>query len=79
MVGRRAHVGVANDRPGHDGVRVDKFPKTRYVAVGEADVAYQVLGNGPVDLLYFSAGDVFSWNDVWRFRRLARGPPRPRP
>jgi class 3 adenylate cyclase len=27
-------------------------PETRYVAVGDADVAYQVLGNGPTDLLY---------------------------
>ena len=27
-------------------------PETRYVAVGDADVAYQVLGDGPVDLLY---------------------------
>jgi class 3 adenylate cyclase len=27
-------------------------PETRYVAVGNADVAYQVLGNGPLDLLY---------------------------
>src|SRR3954468_9595941 len=29
-------------------------PETRYVAVGDADVAYQVLGEGPPDLLYFS-------------------------
>ena len=27
-------------------------PETRYVAVGEADVAYQVVGDVPVDLLY---------------------------
>jgi pimeloyl-ACP methyl ester carboxylesterase len=27
-------------------------PETRYVAVDEADVAYQVVGNGPLDLLY---------------------------
>jgi class 3 adenylate cyclase len=27
-------------------------PETRYVAVGDADVAYQVVGNGKVDLLY---------------------------
>ena len=27
-------------------------PETRYVAVGDADVAYQVLGEGPLDLLY---------------------------
>ena len=27
-------------------------PQTRYVAVGDADVAYQVLGDGPLDLLF---------------------------
>jgi len=29
-------------------------PETRYVAVGDADVAYQVVGDGPIDLLYFN-------------------------
>jgi class 3 adenylate cyclase len=28
-------------------------PETRYVTVGSADVAYQVLGDGEIDLLYF--------------------------
>ncbi len=32
---------------------MDVPPETKYVAVGEADVAYQVLGAGPPDLLYF--------------------------
>jgi class 3 adenylate cyclase/pimeloyl-ACP methyl ester carboxylesterase len=27
-------------------------PPTRYVTVGDADLAYQVLGSGPIDLLY---------------------------
>ena len=27
-------------------------PETRYVSVGDADVAYQVLSDGPVDLLF---------------------------
>src|SRR5262249_59698555 len=27
-------------------------PETRYVAIGEADVAYQVIGEGPFDLVY---------------------------
>ena len=34
-------------------VPVDESPTTRYVAVGDADVAYQVLGDGPFDLLHF--------------------------
>ncbi len=28
-------------------------PETRYVAVGDAEVAYQVVGDGPIDLVYF--------------------------
>jgi pimeloyl-ACP methyl ester carboxylesterase len=28
-------------------------PITRYVPVGDADIAYQVIGDGEVDLLYF--------------------------
>ena len=28
-----------------------RFPKPRYVAVGDADVAYQVVGTGPPDVL----------------------------
>jgi pimeloyl-ACP methyl ester carboxylesterase len=32
---------------------MDERPETRYVAIGDADVGYQVLGNGPRDLLYF--------------------------
>jgi len=31
------------------------IPETRYVGVGDADVAYQVLGDGPPDLLYSNA------------------------
>ena len=27
-------------------------PELRYVEVGDADVAYQVVGDGPFDLLY---------------------------
>lgn len=27
-------------------------PETRYVAVRDADIAYQVFGDGPIDLLY---------------------------
>jgi pimeloyl-ACP methyl ester carboxylesterase len=32
---------------------VNDVPETRWVSVGEADVAYQVVGDGPIDLLYF--------------------------
>ena len=27
-------------------------PETRYVTVGDADVAYQVVGSGEIDLLW---------------------------
>ena len=29
-------------------------PKTSYVTVGDSEVAYQVLGDGPLDLVFFS-------------------------
>ncbi len=32
---------------------MDESAGTRYVAVGDADVAYRVVGDGPIDLLYF--------------------------
>lgn len=52
-------------------------PETRYVAVGDADVAYQVFGNGPPDVLY--AGGMGSHIEVYwqwppfaeQMRRLA--------
>jgi hypothetical protein len=28
------------------------LPQTRYTSLGEADIAYQVLGEGPLDLVY---------------------------
>ena len=33
---------------------MNEAPETRYVAVQDADVAYQVVGDGPIDLLYFA-------------------------
>jgi pimeloyl-ACP methyl ester carboxylesterase len=30
----------------------DDPPPTRYTSLGEADIAYQVLGEGPLDLIY---------------------------
>jgi class 3 adenylate cyclase/alpha-beta hydrolase superfamily lysophospholipase len=32
----------------------DELPETRYVSVGDADVAYEALGDGPPDLLLFN-------------------------
>jgi class 3 adenylate cyclase/pimeloyl-ACP methyl ester carboxylesterase len=52
-------------------------PDTRYVAVGDADVAYQVLGEGPSDLLFFNglgSNVEMAWEDpeIAHFlRRLA--------
>lgn len=41
-------------------------PETRYVAVGEADVAYQTVGDGPFDLLHwYGFGNVdLNWDYV---------------
>jgi len=52
-------------------------PETQYAAVGESDVAYQILGNGPRDLLYvYGLGAHIEWywespGHVEFFRRLA--------
>jgi len=37
---------------------VKEPPETRYVDVGGAKVAYQVVGNGPLDLLYLELGQI---------------------
>jgi class 3 adenylate cyclase len=53
---------------------MDETPETRYVAVGDADVAYKVAGEGPLDLLYFyglgSHIDML-WDDPRSVRWLA--------
>ena len=50
-------------------------PKTRYVAVGDADVAYQVFGDGPLDLLwcYGLGGTIdFYWTEASIVRLLTQ-------
>ena len=39
-------------------------PETRYIAVGEAEIAYQMVGNGPLDLLHcYGFGDIdLNWD-----------------
>jgi class 3 adenylate cyclase/pimeloyl-ACP methyl ester carboxylesterase len=46
------------------GVSVSEAAETRYVAVGDADVAYQVLGSGARDLVYCFG--LFSHIEAWR-------------
>jgi len=53
-------------------------PQTRYVTVGDADVAYQVVGDGPIDLLFcwgFGSHIDLAWDEATSypefFRRLA--------
>ncbi len=43
--------GIAADLRFVDKTSEMERPRTRYVAVGDADVAYQVFGEGPIDLL----------------------------
>ncbi len=58
-------------------VAVDDVPKTRYAKLGRARIAYQVLGDGPIDLLHCpSVGDCtdarWEWPPYASFlRRLA--------
>lgn len=56
-------------------MRLPQRPATSYVAVGDAEVAYQVVGEGPPDLVFFSGiGShlefVWEWGTPF-FRRLA--------
>src|SRR3974390_1425566 len=45
-------------------------PETRYVAVGDTDVAYQVVGDGPFDLLYcYGLGSHIEW--CWEIPSIA--------
>jgi class 3 adenylate cyclase len=55
---------------------VEQQPEVRYARSGDAQIAYQVLGEGPVDLLYRPPWGNLVWNWEWppyaRFlRRLA--------
>jgi class 3 adenylate cyclase/alpha-beta hydrolase superfamily lysophospholipase len=49
-----------------------KRPETKYVAVGDANVAYQILGEGPIDLLYFfGLGSNLEY--IWEYQPAADG------
>ncbi|MBV9092253.1 MAG: adenylate/guanylate cyclase domain-containing protein, partial [Mycobacteriaceae bacterium] len=54
-----------------------QFPRTRYAKCGDMDIAYQVFGDGPVDLLALSGpfipiDSIDSEPSMYRFhRRLA--------
>jgi hypothetical protein len=43
------------------------LPQTRYVKSGEVHIAYQVLGDGPIDLLWVP-GFVSHWNTIGSIR-----------
>src|ERR1700690_2601806 len=51
-------------------------PETRYVAVGDADVAYQVVGDGSIDLLFcwgFGGHIDLAWDEATTYPQLFRG------
>jgi class 3 adenylate cyclase len=45
---------------------VDEAPKTRYARLGKSRIAYQVLGEGPLDLVYYPAA-TDSIDAVWEW------------
>jgi class 3 adenylate cyclase len=50
--------------------QVGDRPDTRYVAVGDGDVAYQIIGDGPVDLLFcYGLGSHIEFN--WQVPTVA--------
>lgn len=50
--------------------RVEPHPEIRYVRSGEAEIAYQVWGDGPVDLVYLANWGNLVWN--WQLPTYAR-------
>jgi hypothetical protein len=46
-------------------------PQTRYAASGDVNIAYQVLGDGPIDLV-FVPGFVSHLDLQWADPRIAR-------
>jgi pimeloyl-ACP methyl ester carboxylesterase len=52
-------------------VRVSEIPRTRYAKSGDLNIAYQVLGDGPLDLV-FVPGFVSNVEMMWEEPALAR-------
>lgn len=48
-----------------------KAPDTRYVKSGDAHIAYQVVGDGPIDLLYIPGWTYTHVDRVWEWPRSA--------
>jgi pimeloyl-ACP methyl ester carboxylesterase len=44
-------------------------PSTRYARSGELNIAYQVIGNGPLDIVYIP-GWVSNLDYAWEFARM---------
>ena len=76
MKRRRRRTSALSWIAGQTACRMSR-PDTKYVAVGDADVAYQVLGEGPADLLFFNglgSNVEMAWEDpdiAGFLRRLA--------
>lgn len=48
-----------------------KLPKTRYTHVGESAIAYQVVGDGPIDLIHVT--DAMNHVEAqWDYPAMAR-------
>ena len=62
--------GIADGAQCASGCGVGEVPETRYAAVRDADVAYQVFGRGPVDVVQFG-GWASMWSCVGRIRSTA--------
>ena len=49
-------------------------PQTHYAKSGEVNIAYQVVGDGPLDLVFvpdFGSNLVYAWqSDYWRLHAV---------
>ena len=73
--GAVAKTKVLTETPGYDGPTVeitsDLMPETHYARSGDVNIAYQVLGEGPIDLVYVP-GWVSHLEYGWEEPTLAR-------
>ena len=67
---RRLTTGLESERVGGYSSTVEPHPEIRYVRSGEAEIAYQVWGDGPVDLVYLTNWGNLVWN--WQLPTYAR-------
>ena len=69
------HSRLHDEAPGGSTLNESPIPETRYVRIGDVSIAYQVIGNGPLDLVHIPSWITNveeNWNDPGYARFLRR-------